>query len=123
MARSEEISNNLNILGSGTNIVGNIVSQGDVRVDGILDGNLTTQSKLVIGTTGRISGEIKCKDCEVSGAVKGKIQVENLLMLRATAVVEGEIRTTKLAIEPNAVFTGTCSMSTAQPQVDEQYNG
>ncbi|MBO4615413.1 MAG: polymer-forming cytoskeletal protein [Bacteroidales bacterium] len=123
MARSEEISNNLNILGCGTTIVGNIVSQGDVRVDGILDGNLTTQSKLVIGATGRISGEIKCKDCEVSGAVKGKIQVENLLMLRATAVVEGEIRTTKLAIEPNAVFSGTCSMSTAQPQVDEQYNG
>ena len=123
MARSEEISNNLNILGSGTTIVGNIVSQGDVRVDGILDGNLTTQSKLVIGATGRISGEIKCKDCEVSGIVKGKIQVENLLMLRATAVVEGEIKTTKLAIEPNAVFSGTCSMSTAEPAADEVYNG
>ncbi|MBQ2542519.1 MAG: polymer-forming cytoskeletal protein, partial [Bacteroidales bacterium] len=52
MARSEEISNNLNILGCGTNIVGNIVSQGDVRVDGTLEGNLTTQSKLVIGNTG-----------------------------------------------------------------------
>ena len=123
MARSEEISNNLNIIGSGTTIVGNIVSQGDVRVDGILEGNLTTQSKIVIGTTGKISGEIKCKDCEVSGAVKGKITVENLLMLKSTAVVEGEIRTSKLAIEPSALFTGTCSMSTALPQTDEQYNG
>ncbi|MBO7651257.1 MAG: polymer-forming cytoskeletal protein [Bacteroidales bacterium] len=123
MARNEEISNNLNILGSGTAIVGNIVSQGDVRVDGSLEGNLTTQSKLVIGTTGRITGEIKCRDCEVSGNVKGKIFVENLLMLKATALVEGEIRTTKLAIEPNAVFSGTCSMSSSEPQVDEQYNG
>ena len=103
MARSEEISNNLNILGCGTNIVGNIVSQGDVRVDGTLEGNLTTQSKLVIGT------------------VKGKMQVENLLMLKSTAVMEGEIRTSKLAIEPNAVFSGTCSMSTAVPE--ESYNG
>lgn len=123
MARGEEISNNLNIIGNGTTIVGNIVSQGDVRVDGVLEGNLTTQSKIVIGTTGKISGEIKCKDCEVSGSVRGKITVENLLMLKATAVVEGEIRTTKLAIEPNALFTGTCNMSTAVPQVDEQYNG
>lgn len=123
MARSEEINNNLNIIGSGTTIVGNIVSQGDVRVDGILEGNLTTQSKIVIGTTGRIVGEIKCKDCEVSGTVRGKIKVENLLMLRATAVVEGEIKTSKLAIEPNAVFSGTCSMSTAEPQVDVQNNG
>ena len=123
MARSEEISNNLNIIGSGTSIVGNIVSQGDVRVDGILEGNLTTQSKIVIGATGKIVGEIKCKDCEVSGSVRGKIKVENLLMLRATATVEGEIRTSKLAIELDAVFTGTCSMSTTEPQVEEQYNG
>lgn len=123
MARNEEINNNLNILGSGTTIVGNIVSQGDVRVDGTLEGNLTTQSKLVIGTTGRIVGEIKCRDCEVAGTVKGKIQVENLLMLKATAVVEGEIRTSKLAIESNAVFSGTCSMSTAEPSAEETYNG
>jgi len=123
MARNEEISNNLNILGGGTTIVGNIISPGDVRVDGTLEGNLTTQSKLVIGTTGRISGEIKCRDCEVSGSVKGKMQVENLLMLKSTAIVEGEIRTTKLAIEPNAVFSGTCSMSTAEPQLEEPYNG
>ena len=123
MARSEEINNNLNILGSGTTIVGNIVSQGDVRVDGVLEGNLTTQSKLVIGTTGKIVGEIKCKDCEISGMVNGKIQVENLLMLKASATVEGEIRTTKLAIEPNAVFSGTCSMSTAPQLAEEVYNG
>ena len=123
MARSEEIGNNLNILGGGTTIVGNIVSQGDVRVDGTLQGNLTTQSKLVIGTTGKIVGEIKCKDCEISGMVNGKIQVENLLMLKASATVEGEIRTTKLAIEPNAVFSGTCSMSTAPQLAEEVYNG
>lgn len=123
MAKSEEISNNLNIIGNGTTIVGNIVSQGDMRVDGTLEGNLTTQSKIVIGTTGRIVGEVKCKDCEVAGSVRGKVKVENLLMLRATATVEGEIKTSKLAIEPNAIFTGTCYMSTAEPQVEEQYNG
>jgi len=123
MARNEEVNNNLNILGSGTTIVGNIVSQGDVRVDGVLEGNLTTQSKLVIGTTGKIIGEIKCRDCEVSGSVRGKLNVENLLMLKATAVVEGEIRTSKLAIEPNALFSGTCSMSTVEPSVEEPYNG
>ena len=123
MARNEEISNNLNIIGGGTSIVGNIVSQGDVRVDGTLEGNLTTQSKLVIGTTGKRVGEIKCRDCEVSGTVRGKILVENLLMLKSTAAVEGEIRTSKLAIEPSAIFSGTCSMSTAEPSAEEQYNG
>ena len=121
MAKGEEIGNKLNIIGNGTSIVGNIVSQGDVRIDGRLQGNLNSQSKLVIGTTGEIVGEIKCKECEVAGTVKGKIFVEELLMLRATAVVEGEIKTTKLAIEPNALFTGTCQMSTQDKQfTDEQ---
>ena len=111
MAKNEEICNNLNIIGKGTSIVGNIVSPGDVRIDGILEGNLTTQSKLVIGPSGKVTGEIKCKDCEVAGMVNGKLNVGNLLMLRSTARVEGEIKTTKLAIEPNAIFTGTCNMS------------
>ena len=88
-----------------------------------MEGNLTTQSKIVIGTTGSVVGEIKCKDCEVAGSVRGKIKVENLLMLKATAAVDGEIKTAKLAIEPNAIFTGTCNMSTAESPVEEQYNG
>ena len=120
MARNEEVSS-LNIIGGGTSIIGNIVSQGDVRVDGALEGNLTSQSKIVIGPTGKIVGEVKCRDCEVSGAVKGKLKVENLLMLKSTATVEGEIRTLKLAIEPDATFTGTCSMSTSEPAYEGSY--
>ncbi len=119
MAKTEEMGLNLNTIGKETSIVGNIVSSGDVRVDGVIQGNLTTQSKLVIGITGKITGEIICKDCEVSGNIKGKLIVENLLMLKASAVVEGEIKTTKLAIEPNAIFTGTCSMSTTEPVVED----
>lgn len=111
MAKNEEQGHNLNIIGSTTQIEGNIVSTGDVRIDGSLQGNLITQSKLVIGNTGKVVGEIKCKDCEIAGKVQGKLQVENILMLRSTAIVEGEIKTTKLAIEPNAIFTGTCQMN------------
>jgi cytoskeletal protein CcmA (bactofilin family) len=74
-----------------------------------------------VGQTGKITGEIHCKNCEVEGVVDGKVVVEELLSLRSMSKLYGEIKTGKLAIEPGAVFTGKCDMggkkeiSTEQP--------
>jgi len=100
----------INIIGNGTKITGNIETSGDIRIDGSLVGNLSTQGKVVIGATGNIEGEVICVNSDVSGQLKGKIAVKELLSLKATAKIFGDISTNKLAIEPNAVFTGTCDM-------------
>lgn len=100
----------INIIGSGTNITGNIISENDIRIDGSLKGNLNTKGRLVIGQSGSITGEIQCNSADISGKIEGKILVSELLSLKETARVFGDIKTDKLAIEPNAVFTGTCNM-------------
>ncbi len=111
MARSnEEEMNNLNIVGNGTSITGDVISNGDIRIDGSLQGNLNTKSKLVLGNTGKVSGEVFCKNSEISGHVEGKITVEELLILKSTAKIHGDIITSRISIEPGAVFTGTCNM-------------
>ncbi|MFZ9296670.1 MAG: bactofilin family protein, partial [Bacteroidia bacterium] len=46
------------IVASGTEIKGNINSKGDIRVDGILVGNLTTSSKILVGPSGKITGDV-----------------------------------------------------------------
>lgn len=109
---NEELGSQLNIIANGTSIVGNIKADGDVRIDGILEGNITSKSKIVVGPTGKITGEIICKDIEIAGNINGKITVENLVSLKSTSIVKGEIKTTKLSIEPNSIFSGTCDMST-----------
>ena len=103
-------SNSVNLIGSGTTIEGDIKSTGDVRIDGILIGSINTKGKLVIGATGSIDGEIVCQNADVSGGIKGKITVTELLSLKATAKITGDIIANKLAIEPGANFSGTCSM-------------
>ncbi|OFX82776.1 MAG: cell shape determination protein CcmA [Bacteroidetes bacterium GWF2_33_16] len=100
----------INLIGVGTDIKGDIVSNGDLRIDGSLTGNLNTSGKLVIGETGKINGEITCKNSEVLGEIKGKIKVSELLSLKATAKIFGDIITKKLAIEPGSKFTGNCNM-------------
>ena len=106
----DEDLKNLNIIGNGTSIIGNISSNGDIRIDGSLEGNLDTKAKFVLGATGSIKGEIVCSTSEVSGLIEGKIIVEDILVLKASAKIIGDIVTSKISIEPGAIFTGTCKM-------------
>lgn len=100
----------VNIIANGTTIKGDVLSSGDMRIDGTLQGNLQIKGRLIIGETGRIIGEIDCKNSEISGTIEGKIVVSELLTLKLSAKIMGDIITSKLAIEPGAVFTGTCNM-------------
>jgi cytoskeletal protein CcmA (bactofilin family) len=112
MAKYNETDNTtINLISNGTDITGDIKSNGDIRIDGSLAGNLCTKGKVVIGPTGRVNGEVICKSSEVSGIIEGKIIVGQLLNLKASSKILGDIVTLKLAIEPGARFTGTCNMS------------
>ena len=109
MAEAEN-TNKINMIGVGTTIEGNISSSENIRFDGNLVGNLNTKGKVFIGQTGKVTGEIRCKNCEIEGVVDGRVVVEELLSLRAVSRLYGEIKTGKLAIEPGATFTGKCDM-------------
>ncbi len=112
MAKMNETDNSaaVNLISQGTEITGDIKSTGDIRIDGVLNGNLVTKGKVVIGPTGRIKGEVECKNSEVSGVIDGKISVTQLLNLKVSSKINGTIITNKLSIEPGAIFTGNCSM-------------
>jgi cytoskeletal protein CcmA (bactofilin family) len=101
----------INLISNGTDITGDIKSTGDIRIDGTLSGNLSTKGKVVVGPTGKVKGEIICKNSEVSGSIEGKICVNQLLILKASSKILGDIATSKLSIEPGAVFSGNCKMS------------
>lgn len=100
----------INLIGNGTSITGDIKSNGDVRIDGVLMGNISINGKLVVGSTGKIEGNIICQNADISGDIKGKVTVSEMLILKASAKLHGDIVTGKISIEPNATFTGTCSM-------------
>jgi cytoskeletal protein CcmA (bactofilin family) len=112
----ETPTNSINSFANGTEIIGEVKSAGDIRIDGKLKGNVNIKGRLVIGTTGIVDGEINCSNCDVSGKIIGKVNVTELFSLKATAVVEGEVNTKKLAIEPGAIFTVTCKMNEEKGQ-------
>lgn len=118
MARTtitEDVKHNL--ITSGTKIKGDISADGDLRIDGVIEGTLNCKGKLVLGPEGSIKGDIVCKTAEVMGNIEGTMQISELLSIKSTAKINGEIKTTRLAIEPNAIFTGTCDMGKSSTPV------
>ena len=100
----------VNIINSGTNINGDIVSNGDIRIDGSLTGTITSKSKMVLGQTGSVEGDINAQHADISGVVKGNIFVNELLTLKSTSKVFGDVVTKKIIIEAGAEFNGRCHM-------------
>jgi cytoskeletal protein CcmA (bactofilin family) len=107
---NEKVSGAVNAIGQGSTIKGDIVTEGDLRIDGTLVGTITTKGRLVLGETGVVEGEVTCQNALIAGELKAKIQVAELLSLKASANLSGDIVTNKLSIEPGANFTGSCSM-------------
>lgn len=106
----ESLRDQINIIGAGTTIKGDIDCKGDMRIDGKVTGNIQISGKMVVGQSGDINGQVTCKNSEIEGKIEGKVFVAELLVLKNTASILGDIVTAKLAIEPGATFTGNCKM-------------
>ncbi len=112
MAKNNDNDPNvINLIAAGTEITGDMACNGDIRIDGTLNGNLHTKGKIVIGEAGKASGELSCKNADISGKIEGKIIVSELISLKSASLISGDIETNRLSIEPGARFTGNCNMS------------
>lgn len=100
----------LNSLVQGTVVEGTVKAESDIRVDGIIKGDLNCTAKVIIGPTGEIFGEVRCANAMIEGKFEGVLYVEDLLNVRETAVVNGEIHTSKLIIQSGAIFNVNCDM-------------
>ena len=99
-----------NALTAGSKIVGNITADSDFRIDGLIEGDLNCNGKVVIGEAGRIKGTVVCTNAEILGLMEGKITCAQQLSLRANGKINGDVHTKTLIVEPGALFNGTCKM-------------
>lgn len=98
------------MIGSGTTITGDMQSNGDIRIDGTLKGNLKGKAKIIVGADGVVDGNIEGLSADIMGRVNGVIKVQELLFLHGKTEVHGDIYAGKLQVEPTAVFNGNCHM-------------
>lgn len=93
------------IISSDLTIIGNVVSKGQVTLDGTIQGDMHCAS-LVVGENGEIDGGIIANEVVVHGRVTGAIRGDRV-MLQKTAHVEGDIFHQEIGIEMGTIFDGT----------------
>ena len=107
-------SPSVDVIEKSTKIIGNIFSKADFRIDGEVEGNITTSGKVVVGANGKISGKLNCSNADISGNISGNVEVSETLSLMSDSYVQGEIVTGKLSVEEGAQVEATISMKSGK---------
>ncbi len=108
-----EAPDRLNRLVEGAKIIGELITDSSIRIDGEVQGNITSAGKVLIGENAVIKGNLNCNEADVEGRITGDLKVEALLTLREKSKIEGNISTAKIEIHQGAIFLGNCSMGGA----------
>ncbi|CAI8359044.1 MAG: Uncharacterised protein [Polaribacter sejongensis] len=102
-----------NVIAKNTTIVGDIKSDGDFRIDGTLEGTLTTNGRVIIGLDGFIKGKVEATNADIEGKFSGELLLSNTLTIKASANISGNVVIGKLSVEPGAAFNAACEMKGA----------
>ncbi len=98
------------ILGEYTSFVGNIDTEGSIKVLGKIEGDIKAGGDVYIESSASITGNIYGSNVYVSGAIKGNILTKGLLHLMTQARLHGDIEVTSIVTDEGAIFQGSCRM-------------
>ncbi|MBO6827058.1 MAG: polymer-forming cytoskeletal protein [Sneathiella sp.] len=97
------------IIAKGLVITGDLISDGEVQIDGLVTGNIQAET-LTIGETSHVTGDIDAETITIRGKVDGNIRGGDVVM-GETASVRGDVTNRSLNIEPGAKIDGHCRHS------------
>lgn len=98
------------LIGENIKIIGRIQGKGNIRIDGVVEGDIDYDGNIVIGETGEIIGNIKSGEISLAGTIKGNVESLSKLVLFETATLIGDVQVTSIVIHEKAIFEGNCKM-------------
>jgi len=109
----ENFENNLaeTIVGHSVKIDGDLVSEGDIKIDGIVTGKVRTSRNLFIGPTATIEADVEAGSITLAGKIEGNANAQDLMVILQTGKMMGDIQCGSLAVEEGGYFSGNCKMN------------
>jgi cytoskeletal protein CcmA (bactofilin family) len=106
----------ISIIGPGMRLVGDIDTDGTVRIEGSVEGNVRAGKAVVIGKDGSVEGSVSTQDAVISGRLVGTLIAESRLELQATSRIDGDVYARRLHLEEGAVLNGAVHMGERRPK-------
>jgi cytoskeletal protein CcmA (bactofilin family) len=94
-------------IGKDCLFVGALTTDGNVQIDGVFEGEITSTMHVQVNNTGRVRAHLNVDACTVHGSVVGNIIATSDVVLASSARVWGQIDATSLQIQQGAVFKGS----------------
>ena len=115
-SKRDSLAEDVSIISNSVKIDGNLFSEGNVRIDGIIYGNVSVNGNLTVGEGSEIQGEVKAKNVTMSGKILGKVSAQEKIKLEPKAVLKGDLITKFLVIDEGAFFEGYSHMNNTNPK-------
>lgn len=100
----------LSIIGTGMRVVGDIMAEGVVKVEGVVVGTVRAGRQVLVAKGGEVEGDIITREAIVGGEVRGSIQADERVEVQATSVVHGDIATRRLFVQEGGEINGVLRM-------------
>ena len=100
-----------NRVSSGVSIKGEVKFGSELVIDGEVEGNITSNGKLTIGTHATVIGDIRAGFVTIQGSVDGNVQASERCALEAGATLQGDVEAPRLAVDENASFIGSATIT------------
>jgi cytoskeletal protein CcmA (bactofilin family) len=113
----------LSIIASGTVITGDVRTEGTVKVEGEILGNVQAGQQVLLARGSRVRGDVQTREAVIGGLVEGSIRAGERVEIQATAIVQGDITTQRIVIAEGGQVNGGLEMkkaSAAGPELVKQ---
>lgn len=108
---TRELSDVVSVVAPGMTILGDVMCDGTVRVEGKVEGSIKATKSVVVGKDGRITGDIETQDVVVAGTVIGTVAGASRVELQETCKIEGDIRSRRVKLDEGGKIEGRLYMT------------
>jgi cytoskeletal protein CcmA (bactofilin family) len=99
------------VLGPRDSLIGTLSVDGDVRIEGRLEGEVSATGEVSVQSTGTARAQIAAHDIVIDGTVDGSAVAQQLVSIGETAIITGEVRSARLRVDEGASVNATISMN------------
>ncbi|PIT94552.1 hypothetical protein COT98_03105 [Candidatus Falkowbacteria bacterium CG10_big_fil_rev_8_21_14_0_10_39_9] len=107
------------IIGESIRVKGNFNGNGNIIIDGSLEGSLKTKGNVFIGPKAKVTGSIEAQEVIINGEISGNLLVKDYLTVGETAKINGDIECNRISVDTGAIINGKCQMVKVSPSQKE----